>query len=95
MNDLDWKRVAKLAGEHGIRYRTNTALVAFLTDLFPEHDVARVTHSHLKPSNMTDQDWDSSAILGADNEWRNKVCATARAALATTPSPVTNEGAGR
>ncbi len=27
----DWRVVAKLAGEHGIRYRTNSALVAFIT----------------------------------------------------------------
>lgn len=31
--DLDWVRVAKLAGEHGIRYRTNAALAAFLSAL--------------------------------------------------------------
>ncbi len=28
--DLDWLAVAKIAGEHGIRYRTNKALVQFL-----------------------------------------------------------------
>lgn len=27
---LDWRAVAKLAGEHGVRYRTNTALEKFL-----------------------------------------------------------------
>jgi hypothetical protein len=27
---LDWRAVAKLAGEHGVRYRTNTALEQFL-----------------------------------------------------------------
>ncbi len=28
--DLDWRRIAKLAGEYGVRYRTNTSLVRFL-----------------------------------------------------------------
>lgn len=28
--DIDWRVVARLAGEHGIRYRTNKALVQFL-----------------------------------------------------------------
>lgn len=28
--DLDWLLVARMAGEHGIRYRTNKALVQFL-----------------------------------------------------------------
>jgi len=28
--DVDWRIVARLAGEHGIRYRTNKALVQFL-----------------------------------------------------------------
>lgn len=27
---LDWRAIAKLAGEHGVRYRTNTALEQFL-----------------------------------------------------------------
>lgn len=31
--DLDWLAVAKAAGEHGIRYRTNKALVQFLNTL--------------------------------------------------------------
>jgi hypothetical protein len=29
----DWRRIAKLAGEHGIRYRTNAALEKFLSAL--------------------------------------------------------------
>ena len=29
----DWLAVAKAAGEHGVRYRTNRALEAFLTDI--------------------------------------------------------------
>ena len=33
--DLDWRVVARLAGEHGIRYRTNKALVQFLAALAP------------------------------------------------------------
>ena len=32
---LDWLKVAKLAGEHGIRYRTNRALEQFLAALSP------------------------------------------------------------
>ncbi|WP_156356025.1 hypothetical protein [Sphingomonas sp. Leaf22] len=31
--ERDWRAIAKLAGKHGIRYRTNTALVRFLADL--------------------------------------------------------------
>ena len=31
--DVDWRVVARLAGEHGIRYRTNKALVQFLNAL--------------------------------------------------------------
>jgi hypothetical protein len=30
---LDWLKVAKSAGKHGIRYRTNAALVDFLNDV--------------------------------------------------------------
>ncbi len=30
---LDWKLIAKAAGEHGIRYRTNTALAQFLAEI--------------------------------------------------------------
>jgi hypothetical protein len=30
---LDWRAVAKLAGEHGVRYRTNTALEQFLAGI--------------------------------------------------------------
>lgn len=30
---VDWRAVAKAAGEHGVRYRTNKALEAFLTDI--------------------------------------------------------------
>lgn len=33
---IDWLKVAKLAGEHGIRYRTNRALEQFLTALSTE-----------------------------------------------------------
>lgn len=31
----DWVKVAKSAGEHGIRYRTNSALESFLFDIIP------------------------------------------------------------
>ncbi len=31
--DLDWRLIAKIAGENGIRYRTNAALVKFLNAL--------------------------------------------------------------
>lgn len=33
--DIDWRVVARLAGEHGIRYRTNKALVQFFAALAP------------------------------------------------------------
>ena len=28
--DVDWRKAAKLAGDYGIRFRTNAALVQFL-----------------------------------------------------------------
>lgn len=31
----DWIAIAKAAGEHGIRYRTNSALIAFLKQIAP------------------------------------------------------------
>lgn len=34
--EVDWRKIAKLAGEHGIRYRTNTALLKFLAALCPQ-----------------------------------------------------------
>jgi len=35
-----WLKVAKLAGEHGVRYRTNAALVAFLAAIFEDERAA-------------------------------------------------------
>jgi hypothetical protein len=32
---IDWRLIAKAAGEHGVRYRTNTALLAFLAAIEP------------------------------------------------------------
>lgn len=31
----DWIAIAKAAGEHGVRYRTNSALIAFLKQIIP------------------------------------------------------------
>jgi hypothetical protein len=42
----DWLQVARLAGEHGIRYRTNRALERFLSD----------TLSALEPATATEQE---------------------------------------
>lgn len=47
-----------------------------------EH-LARALHCKLRWSNMTGQDWDSGAILGADNLWRKKMYETADVAIAT------------
>lgn len=33
VSSLDWPRVAKVAGKHGIRYRTNFALEKFLSEI--------------------------------------------------------------
>ena len=36
LSHSDWLRIAKLAGEYGIRYRTNAALLSFIAALAKE-----------------------------------------------------------
>jgi len=38
---VDWRLIAKAAGEHGVRYRTNTALLAFLDEIEPARKADR------------------------------------------------------
>lgn len=33
--EVDWRKVAKLAGEHGVRYRTNAGMAKFIAALYP------------------------------------------------------------
>lgn len=51
--------------------------------------VAYAIHQVIKPSNMTDADWHSGAMLGHENEYREKVeQAATRAILAMRPAQV-------
>ena len=51
--------------------------------------VAYAIHQVIKPSNMTDSDWHSGAMLGHENEYREKVeQAATRAILALSHEPV-------
>lgn len=43
---VDWRLIAKAAGEHGIRYRTNTALLAFLDEIEPARKADRFDPAH-------------------------------------------------
>lgn len=60
------------------------------TQAVPMTDVvAYAIHQVIKPSNMTDSDWHSGAMLGHENEYREKVeQAAARAILALRPQAV-------
>ena len=53
--------------------------------------VARVIHQCLRPVNMANADWDSGAILGADNSWRRSVYSTADHILAALSQSTAGE----
>lgn len=53
--------------------------------------IARVIHQCLRPVNMTKADWDSGAILGADNSWRRSVYSTADHILAALSQSTAGE----
>lgn len=53
--------------------------------------VARVIHQCLRPVNMAKADWDSGAILGANNSWRRSVYSTTDAILAALSQSTAGE----
>ncbi|MDF2621801.1 MAG: hypothetical protein K0S00_4460 [Xanthobacteraceae bacterium] len=64
----DWLQVAKLAGEHGIRYRTNRALERFLSDILSALEPATATAQEGADADVTMRG-DGVAVYPDGREW--------------------------
>ena len=96
----DWRRIAKLAGEHGIRYRTNAALEKFLSALSATpstsepvaylhtlHMEGGQTHTRLSEDDGTDEYEPSRTAFGKPGRDYSEEYRVTTTPLFATPSP--------
>ena len=65
---IDWGLIAKAAGEHGVRYRTNRAMLRFLAAIEPARKADRFDPAHPCKSGEGET-LDRPALLAAAHAW--------------------------
>ena len=106
LNVTDWLNVARLAGEHGIRYRTNRALEQFISALPPFLSTPPVPHDKglrdaLEPFAAIKMGDDADCRVeivpngySDPSDWRRHI-KRAREALSPPQQAATDEGVGQ